>query len=112
MDIFTEFLKGYGVFDSFKKELSIQNKENINTMFCQTHIERWIIGPFSWRRTKQGFDFWNDLHKKWSSFVVENRYNFFNITNDNHDDYQCEMKNIITNNKYIDNFIYIKKQMY
>lgn len=109
MAIFIEFLKGHGVFDSFKKELIMQNKKDINTIFLQTYIDRWIIGPFSWMRTTQGFDFWSDLHKKWSSFAVENKYNFFNITNDSHDnydDYKCEIKNIITNNKYIDKLVF------
>lgn len=109
MDIFIEFLNGYGVFDSFKKELIIQKEKDINAMFCQISIERWIIGPFSWMRTTQGFDFWDDLHKKWSSFVVENKYNFFNITNDsydNYDDYKCEIKNIMKNNKYIDKWVF------
>lgn len=105
MAIFIEFLKGFDVFDSLKKEMIIQNKKDINTMFCLTNIERWIIGSFSWNKTTQGCDFWDDLHKKWFSFVVENKYNFFNITNDNYDDYQCEMKNIITNNKYINNLV-------
>lgn len=108
MDIFIEFLKGFGVFDSLKKELIIQNKKDIYTMFCQTPIERWIIGPFSWRKTVHGFSFWNDLHEKWFSFVEGNKYNFFNITNDsydNYDDYKCEIKNIITNNKYINNLV-------
>lgn len=106
MDIFIEFLKGFGVLDSLKKELIIQNKKDIYTMFCQTPIERWIIGPLSWRRTTQGFSFWHDLHDKWSSFVEENKYIFFNITNDKYDDYQYEIKNIITNNKYIDNAVF------
>lgn len=107
MAIFIDFLKGYGVFDSFKKELF--TIKDINDLFCQTCIERWIIQPFPWRRTTQGFDFWSGLHKKWSSFAVENKYNFFNITNDsydNYDDYQGEIKNIITNNKYIDELVF------
>lgn len=105
MDIFIEFLKGFGVFDSLKKELIIQHKKDIYTMLFQTPTERWIIGSFSWNKTTQGCDFWDDLHEKWFSFVEENKYIFFNITNNKYDDYQCEIKNIITNNKYIINLV-------
>lgn len=107
IDIFREFLKGYGVFDLFKNELLIKKLQDINDLFCQTRIENWIMESFPWRRTTQGFDFWNDLHIKWSSFIFveNNKYNFFNITNDNYYDYQHEIKNIISNNKYIDNFV-------
>ena len=104
MSIFIGFLKKYDAFDSLKKELIIQKKNYIDTMFCQTRIENWISLSFSWKKTKEGYDFWNDLNKKWHYIVAENKDNFFNMTNDNYDDYQY-IKKIITNNKYIDKFI-------
>lgn len=104
MSIFIGFLKRYDAFDSLKKELIIQKKNYIDTMFCQTHIENWISLSFSWKKTKEGYDFWNDLNKKWHYIFAENKDNFFNVTNDNYDDYQC-IKNIISNNKYIDKII-------
>ena len=104
MSIFIGFLKRYDAFDSLKKELIIQKKNYIDTMFCQTRIENWISLSFSWKKTKEGYDFWNDLNKKWHYIVAENKDNFFNMTNDNYDDYQY-IKKIITNNKYIDKFI-------
>ena len=87
-----------------KKELIIQRKHDIDTMFCQTRIENWVSFPFSWNKTKEGFDFWKDLNDKWHYIVAENKDNFFNATNDKNDDYQC-IKNIISNNKYIDESI-------
>lgn len=104
MSIFIGFLKRYDAFDSLKKELIIQKKNYIDTMFCHTRIENWISLSFSWKKTKEGYDFWNDLNKKWHYIVAENKDNFFNVTNDNYDDYQC-IKNIISNNKYIDKII-------
>lgn len=104
MSIFIGFLKRYDAFDSLKKELIIQKKNYIDTMFCQTRIENWISLSFSWKKTKEGYDFWNDLNKKWHYIFAENKDNFFNVTNDNYDDYQC-IKNIISNNKYIDKII-------
>lgn len=104
MSIFIGFLKRYDAFDSLKKELIIQKKNYIDTMFCHTSIENWISLSFSWKKTKKGYDFWNDLNKKWLYIVAENKDNFFNVKNDNYDDYQC-IKNIILNNKYIDKII-------
>lgn len=104
MSIFIGFLKRYDAFDSLKKELIIQKKNYIYTMFCHTRIENWISLSFSWKKTKEGYDFWNDLNKKWLYIVAENKDNFFNVTNDNYDDYQC-IKNILSNNKYIDKII-------
>ena len=104
MAIFIGFLRKYDAFDSLKKELIIQRKNYIDTMFCQTHIENWISFSFSWNKTKEGYNFWNDLNHKWHYIVAENKDNFFNVRNDNYDDYQC-IKNIISNNKYIDKII-------
>lgn len=104
MSIFIGFLKRYDAFDSLKKELIIQKKNYIDSMFCHTSIENWISLSFSWKKTKDGYDFWNDLNKKWLYIVAENKDNFFNVKNDNYDDYQC-IKNIISNNKYIDKII-------
>ena len=104
MSIFIGFLKRYDAFDSLKKELIIQKKNYIDTMFCQTRIENWISLSFSWKKTKEGYDFCNYLNKKWHYIVAENKDNFFNMTNDNYNDYQY-IKKIITNNKYIDKFI-------
>lgn len=104
MSVFIGFLKRYDAFDSFKKELIIQHKHYIDTMFCQKPIENWISFSFSWNKTKEGYDFWNKLNNKWHYIVAENKDNFFNVTNDNYDDYQC-IKNIISNNKYIDESI-------
>ena len=104
MSIFIGFLRKYDAFDSLKKELIIQRKNYIDTMFCQTQIENWISFSFSWNKTKEGYNFWNDLNHKWHYIVAENKDNFFNVRNDNYDDYQC-IKNIISNNKYIDKII-------
>lgn len=109
MDIFIGFLKEYDAFDSFKRELIIRKNKDINALFLQTYINNWIVEPFYFNIITKECEFWYDLHKKWCSFVEENKYDFFNITNDSYDnyyDYKFEMKNIILNNRYIDNFIF------
>lgn len=103
MAIFIGFLRKYDAFDSLKKELIIQHKNYLDAMFCQSHIENWISFSFSWNKTKEGYDFWNKLNNKWHYIIAENKHNFFNITNDDYDDYQY-IKIIISNNKYIDKF--------
>ena len=104
MAIFIGFLKKYDAFDSLTKEVIRQRKTYIDTMFCQNHIENWISFPFSWNKTKEGYDFWNKLNNKWHHIVAENKDSFFNVTNDNYNDYQY-IRKIISNNKYMDKSI-------
>ena len=58
--------KSYGYYRLFEKYLKIANTFNANEKAIGRGL---IINAFSWNKTKEGHEFWLNLHNEWSSFV-------------------------------------------
>lgn len=69
MNKLEKFLKEKRLWKEFKKEF----KNDINSDFTDyldvTSDEEVILGAFSWDSTKKGFDFWNNIHNIWNSYI-------------------------------------------
>ncbi len=80
---FIRFLKEHGAYSVYKKNIK---KPNLYNMVKKDHpdwsfdkiakkygTQRMITMLFVWDKTKEGYKFWDSLHKKW---IIEHSKNF------------------------------------
>ena len=67
---FIAFLKRNGALDIYKDNLNKQLNETLlgRILFAEPQF---YIDSFTWVRTKQGFDYWEDLQDEWMDIVKE-----------------------------------------
>src|SRR3990172_7489567 len=66
---FIEFLKEY---NSDKQFLADLKKEKEEFEMFSEKPKHWIRSAFTWSRTKEGFDFWDELDNLWQNKLKEN----------------------------------------
>ena len=49
----------------WRKNPSIVSNYSVFSFLNEKEIEDWIMDAFPWASTKEGSNFWRDLHKKW-----------------------------------------------
>lgn len=69
LDVFFDFLKMNGnLKDTLEKELVMQGGIYQRT----DYIPKVLACSLAWQRTKQGHNFWCDLHYKWAQYLRDN----------------------------------------
>lgn len=75
---FIKFLKEEDVYEAYRynfitygnnslKDVIFHNKDLLNT--SSIYYENLIMSAFTWAFTKEGVDFWSEIHKKWRKIV-------------------------------------------
>lgn len=61
-----------GLFDKFIEEHEAQHVNNI--MLCSdVNDPHYILGAFTWRKTKQGHDYWMKMDQAYSELIKKQR---------------------------------------
>lgn len=71
--IFKRFLKKEGVYSRYMElaEKHLDTYRTLDEMFDQEPVYHWISAPFVFSITKEGYDYWWDIHSKWNE-VIQN----------------------------------------
>lgn len=75
--IFLLFLKNKDYYEMFKENF---NKDNFGTSIKRLFYKypnTIIFHAFSWKNTKEGYDFWNNIDIEWFNFKQKNCYGAF-----------------------------------
>ena len=68
VDMFIQFLKDNSIYDDYVKAYVEQNySSNIIKDLLSIHDGLYLIHPFVWYKTNNGYDFWDNIDKKWNT---------------------------------------------
>ena len=66
VDMFIQFLKDNSIYDDYMKAYKEQKyKSNIIKKLLSIHDELYLIYPFVWHKTNNGYYFWCIINNKW-----------------------------------------------
>ena len=65
--LFKKFLRDNGIYEKYCRNFNVNYAGNNNGKI--KHKFYFISGAFFWRRTKDGFDFWEEMNKRWISYI-------------------------------------------
>ena len=71
---FIDFLKRHGALGIYKDILNEQLNDTLLSRILFSEPQ-YYIDSFIWEETKQGFDYWNDLHNRWMDLIDKESYN-------------------------------------
>ena len=71
---FNKFLRENECASKFYVNRAKQKKESVPKMLLRTNPEAWVTGAFTWRRTPQGHDRWENIGLKWGHRLKEIGY--------------------------------------
>lgn len=63
---FYQFMQFYDSWRSFKMECRSQKKFKGRKDFSIGYCAAWISVAFDWKHSKEGYDYWHRINKKWN----------------------------------------------
>jgi len=66
---FVEFLKDNNIYDQFIYNLKNYNSISLDDYCYKIYITSYILDAFSWKHTKEGYDFWDEMSDKWIKYL-------------------------------------------
>lgn len=73
-EIFIMFLKNYRKYTSWQHQSNVTVKELFESSSSNKpslQVDYWIEDSFYWMDTKEGFDYWHDMDKKWKKLCKD-----------------------------------------
>lgn len=64
---FARFLKCHHCYSSFKENVQNSYGRSFPDLAFQFNPSLWLILSFSWKYTKQGVTYWNNINKQWEN---------------------------------------------
>ena len=64
---FYKFLLDHDCFVEYRNNVRKSNFTDLTKLFNKTPVH-WVIDAFSWRKTKEGDDYWCRINIKWDAF--------------------------------------------
>lgn len=68
-ELFETFLKENKVYQRYTAYSLKHYNGDASGFIKHAHPKKYLQGAFMFEHTDEGFDFWNDLHKKWVEFL-------------------------------------------
>ena len=62
---FVRFLKDHHCYSSFKENVQNSYGRSFHDLIFQYKPSVWLLASFSWKETKQGVTYWEDIDKQW-----------------------------------------------
>ena len=74
---FQQFLIEHKAYKAFIDNVEVNDNpfrgmygaKSLKTLFGESSPENWVGYGFDWSKTKEGHEFWEDLHYKWRTTV-------------------------------------------
>lgn len=62
---FVRFLKDHHCYSSFKENVQNSCGRSFPDLTFQLRPSVWLLASFSWKDTKQGVPYWENIYKQW-----------------------------------------------
>lgn len=73
INTFVRFLKDHNCYLSFKENLQASKGRHFADLTATYHPSLWLILSFSWKYTKQGVTYWNNINKQWENLCKQEK---------------------------------------